>query len=128
MWRPSGQNEARFPKFLADLPPEALVAQQKGTKIILDDAELQRAKWFWEQRPGKLPGMRNVLKVILFCLILYVAGLCFYQQIMANSLRGFIVSAFFSTIVVAHIHIYRYARWKADYWRSISRLVQNCKQ
>jgi hypothetical protein len=128
MWMRSSENEAQLQKLFEDLPPEALVARQMGQEVVLDNSELQRAEWFWRRRPGKLPCLQNAFMVLVFCLAFYIVMICFYRQITTGPLGGIILSAFFATLVVAFLHIYRYARWKSEYGCAIARLLQTGKR
>jgi hypothetical protein len=120
MWRRSWGNQGQIERLFEDLPPGALVSREMNETVILDRDELQRAKWFWERRPGGLPCIRNALRVLLLCLVFYMVAI---QQIVANSFNGAILSALCATLVVTLSHLCRYAQWKSEYRRAVLRLL-----
>jgi hypothetical protein len=123
MWMRSGENEVLRQRLFEDLPPEALL-RHMNKEVIMGSDELQRATWFWERRPGRLSCIPNVLMVLMLCLIFYVSMIYYYQQITASPLSGVILSIFFSTLVVAYVHIYKYAQWKSEYGHAILRVLR----
>jgi hypothetical protein len=119
MWRRSWGKEGQIEGLFEDLPPGALVSRAMNETVILDCDELQRAKWFWERRPGGLPCIHNALRVLLLCLAFYTLAI---QQIVANSFNGAILSVLCATLVVTLAHLCRYAQWKSEYRRAVLRL------
>jgi hypothetical protein len=119
MWRRSWEKGAHFERLFDDLPPGALVSREMNRRVILDYDELQRAKWFWDRRPGGFPRIQTALSVLLLCLAFYLTTI---QEIVADSLNGAILSALCATLVATLVHICRYAQWKAEYRRAILRL------
>jgi hypothetical protein len=110
-----GQIEMLF----EDLPPGALVSRETNKTVVLDFDELQRAKWFWERRPGGLPCVQKAVRVLLLSLAFYVVVI---QHIVANPFSGAILSALCATLVVTLAHLCQYARWKLEYRRAVLRL------
>jgi hypothetical protein len=119
MWRRSWGNEGQVERLFEDLPPGALVSREMNETVILDCDELQRAKWFWERRPGGLPCIQNALRILLLCLAFYMVAI---QQIVADSFNGAILSVLCATLVVTLAHLCRYAQWKSEYRRAVLRL------
>jgi hypothetical protein len=118
MWRRSWGKGGQIERLFEDLPPGALVSREMNETVVLDFDELQRAKWFWERRPGGLPCIQNALRVLLLCLAFYTVAI----QIVADSFSGAILSALCATLVVTLAHLCRYARWKLEYRRAVLRL------
>jgi len=119
MWRRSWGNGGQIERLFEDLPPGALVSREMNETVVLDFDELQRAKWFWERRPGGLPCIQNALRVLLLCLALYIVAI---QQIVADFFHGAILSVLCSVLVVTLAHLCRYAQWKLEYRRAVLRL------
>jgi hypothetical protein len=119
MWKRSWENLGQTERLFEDLPPGALVSREMNESVVLDFDELQRAKWFWERRPGRLPSIQNALRVLFLCLAFYIAMI---QQIIADSFHGAILSVLCATLVVTLAHLCRYAHWKSEYRRAVLRL------
>jgi hypothetical protein len=120
MWRQSWDNYAQFPTLFEDLPPESLVSQKMNKKVAINYDELQRAKWFWERRPGRIPCIQNATIFLGLCAAFYIIA---FQQIIAEVFNGIILSAFCAILVMIFAHICRYAQWKLEYRRAILRVL-----
>ena len=120
MWRQSSDNDAQFPTLFEDLPPETLVSLKMNKKVAINHDELQRAKWFWKRRPGRIPCLQNATMILGLCAVFYVIA---FQQIIAETFNGIILSALCASLVVIFTHICRYAQWKSEYRCAILRIL-----
>jgi hypothetical protein len=125
MWNPLRETERQLHTLYPDLPPEALLNQLLGKDISTDRDELQRAHWFWRRRPNKLILRPDkTLRIVTLCLLLWMTSMFVRQQAQVTVLIEGIAWATLAAIAVAvFVDIHRYAQWKWEYCRAISRLV-----
>jgi len=93
-------------------------------KIISTDGdELVRARWFWRRRPNKLIlSPHKILRLITLFLWLWMTSLSVCDRVQATHLAGIIAWGAAAAIAVAvFVDIFRYAQWKWEYYRAVSR-------
>lgn len=129
----SRRHEKQVRALYLDLPPEALMAERVGVNAVVDCREFERARWFWKRRPDKLAlRILKARKVAIFYGVLFVlliAWLCLKEQPLVAALILGIACLTLSAIgLSALIDIFRYLRWKSDYSRAISRLLETIRR
>jgi hypothetical protein len=116
-----------------DLPPEDLVVERVGVNAVVDCGEIERARWFWKNRPHRpVLSILKARKIAIFYGVLFVlliAWLCLKEQPLVSALILGIACLTLSAIgLSALIDIFRYLRWKSDYSRAISRLLETVRR
>jgi len=101
-----------------EIPPHAILTGIHVDELWLDDSELRRAQWFWDQRPSLILGE----DWLIYALVMLVGLALFLIPVWGVTLTcGWITFAFvgiFSDIV-------RLSRWRRDYEASIERLLRS---
>ena len=129
----SRKHEKQVRALYLDLPPETLMAKRVGVNAVVDCGEFERARWFWKRQPNQfvLPILK-ALKVAIFYGVLFVlliALLCLKEQpVVAASILGIACLTLSAIGLAAFIDIFRYLRWKSDYSRAISRLLETVRR
>jgi hypothetical protein len=133
MKKRSRKHEKQVRALYLDLPPEALVGARVGVNAVMDCGELERARWFWKRQPNQLilpilkARMIAIVYVVLF--VLLVASLCVKEQPLVAALILGVTCLSLSAIgLAAFIDIFCYLRWKSDYSRAISRLLETVRR
>jgi hypothetical protein len=123
MWYPQRETERPFHTLYPDLPPETLLTELLGKIISTDGDELVRARWFWRRRPNKLIlSPHKILRLITSFLWLWMTSLSVCDRVQATHLAGIIAWVAAGAIGVAvFVDIFRYAQWKWEYCRAVSR-------
>jgi hypothetical protein len=102
-------------------PPRTLLEKCSMPANAFDPAELERAVWLWEQRPGDLflDGSRILWgRLSLFLVVLFF--------LVSFDIPGLLVAAAlsFAVATVMLVNFYRREQWKRDYEASLFRLVR----
>jgi hypothetical protein len=102
-------------------PPRTLLEKCSMPANAFDPAELERAVWLWEQRPGDLflDGSRILWgRLSLFLVVLFF--------LVSFDIPGLLVAAAlsFAVAIVMLVNFYRREQWKRDYEASLFRLVR----
>lgn len=129
----SRAHEKQVRALYLDLAPEALVVERVGVNAVVDCGELERARWFWRRQPNKpVLSILKARKIAIFYVVLFVlliAWLCLKEQpLVAALILGIACLTLSALGLAALIDIFRYLRWKSDYNRTISRLLETVRR
>jgi hypothetical protein len=113
MWRNFQGGDWKFP----ELPPGAILRRIDINEHSLDDAEIRRALWFWEQRPGLLLGEHWPAYALVMIMAVALLGIPVWGVALASC---WIVLAFVGIVR----DIVRHSRWRRNYESSIARLLR----
>jgi hypothetical protein len=123
MWNRSKNRNRQVGFSFPDLPPDEILIQQFVKIAQVDRNELERAQWFWKKRPSRLVFAEDIfvhfVLVSIVCLLNFIYASHWepsYTLIIAISILAVIV-------MTGVIDLSRYSRWKADYCRTLIRLV-----
>jgi hypothetical protein len=124
MWDPLRETESPFHTLYPDMPPEALLTKFLGRIISADGDELLRARWFWRRRPNKLIlSPHKILRLVMLFLWLWMTSLSLCDRVQTTHAAGIIAWVAAAAIAMAvFVDISRYAQWKWEYCRAVSRL------
>lgn len=130
MWNPLRERERQLKTLYPDMPPRALLVKCLGENVSVNCDEFQRAQWFWERRPNKLVLSRNkALRILLLYLLFLIISIFVHEQTPATDvIRSIAWIALAAIAVAVFVDISRYAQWKWEYCRAISRLFATVNQ
>ena len=123
MWNRSKDRTRHVGFPFPDLPPDEILTQRFGKIARVDRNELERAQWFWKKRPSRLVFAEDIF--VHFVLISIVCSLNLIYASHSESCYTLIIAISILAVIAVTcvMDLSRYSRWKADYCRTIIRLV-----
>jgi hypothetical protein len=107
----------KVPDLYSEFPPEHLVSQYARKTAQPYQAELERARWFWDRQPqARLLRLHAIVNLIAIYLVLFTPLIHATQPNLAWAGHLIIGAAMLALLIMyTFLCVSKYNKWKSDY-------------